>query len=73
MAFNKEWFSKLMIYFGYLMAVIYVVLGIVLLTTDIFPVKPPALKFSFSLFLIAYGFFRLVKQFTKQKESETND
>jgi uncharacterized membrane protein len=70
MLFSKGWLSKFMIYFGYLMSAIYVVLGIVLLATDIFPVKPPALKFSFSLFLIAYGFYRLAKQITKKTEPE---
>jgi len=50
------------------MSAIYVALGIVLLATDIFPVKPPALKFSFALFLIAYGFYRLAKQITKKTE-----
>ncbi len=68
MMYSKSWFSRFMIYFGYLMSAIYVALGIVLLATDIFPVKPLALKFSFSLFLIAYGFYRLAKQITKNKE-----
>ena len=66
--FSKEWFAKFMIYFGYLMCVIYVCLGLVLLLNDVFPVKPAALKFSFSLFLIAYGFFRLAKLVTKKTE-----
>lgn len=68
MLINKIWFAKFMQYFGYLMSAIYVALGIVLLTTEIFPVKPVALKFSFSLFLIAYGFYRLAKQITKKTE-----
>ena len=70
MLFSKGWLSKFMIYFGYLMSAIYVVLGIVLLATNIFPVKPPALKFSFALFLIAYGFYRLAKLITKKTELE---
>jgi uncharacterized membrane protein YobD (UPF0266 family) len=65
---GKSWFSKFMVSFGYLMAVIYVGLGVVLLTSNIFPVKPAALKFSFALFFIAYGFFRLVKLITKKTE-----
>lgn len=68
---SKGLLSKFMIFFGYLMAAIYVGLGIVLLSSDIFPVKPLALKFSFALFFIAYGFFRLVKLITKK--TETND
>jgi len=71
MMFRQGWLSRFMIFFGYLMAAIYVMLGVVLLATDIFPVKPPALKFSFALFLIAYGFYRLVKLVTKR--TETND
>ncbi len=69
MAFDKVWFSRFMKYFGYLMAAIYVGLGITLLTSDIFHGIPPALKFSFSLFFIAYGLFRLVKLITKQTQS----
>lgn len=70
MLLNKNWLSKFMLYFGYMMSAIYVALGVVLLATNIFPVKPPALKFSFSLFLIAYGFYRLVKMVTKKNETD---
>ena len=68
MLFSKGWLSKFMIYFGYLMAAIYVGLGVVLLASDIFPVKPPALNFSIALFFIAYGFYRLVKLITTKTE-----
>ena len=71
MLFNKGWLSKFMIYFGYLMAAIYVGLGLVILVTNKFPDLPAAMKFSFGLFLIAYGFYRLVKMFTKK--TDTND
>jgi prolipoprotein diacylglyceryltransferase len=74
---GKSWFSKFMVSFGYLMALIYIGLGVVLLTSNIFPVRPPALKFSFALFFIAYGFFRLVKLLTRKPKpddiTEPND
>lgn len=68
---SKGRLSTFMRYFGYLMSVIYVCLGFVLLLSDVFPVSPLALKFSFALFLIAYGFFRMAKLITKK--SELND
>jgi hypothetical protein len=68
--FSKEKLSKFMIYFGYLMSAIYVILGVSLLTSNVFHVRPPALKFSFALFLIAYGFYRLVKVRSKRTESD---
>jgi uncharacterized membrane protein HdeD (DUF308 family) len=68
MLFNKGWFSKFMSIFGYLMAVIYIGLGVMLFVPDIYPYIPGVLKFSFALFFIAYGFFRLVKLITKKTE-----
>jgi len=66
--FNKGWFSKFMSYFGYLMAVIYIGLGAMLFVPDVYPNIPGVLKFSFALFFIAYGFFRLIKLITKKRE-----
>jgi hypothetical protein len=71
MLFNKEWFSKFMVFFGYLMAFIYIGLGVMLFIPRIYPGIPRNLKFAFSLFFIAYGLFRLVKIITKK--SEPND
>jgi len=68
MLFNKEWFSKFMGVFGYLMAVIYIGLGTILFVPGIYSNIPAVLKFSFALFFIAYGFFRLVKLITKKTE-----
>ena len=71
MLLNKAWFSKFMTIFGYLMAVIYIGLGIMLFLKNILPNVPKHLKFAFALFFIAYGLFRLVKM--RSKVDETND
>ncbi len=68
MIFSKESFSKFMVFFGYLMAVIYIGLGALLFIPYIYPGIPRNLKFAFALFFIAYGFFRLVKIITKKSE-----
>lgn len=68
MLFNKGWFSKFMGIFGYFMAVIYIGLGVMLFIPRVYPNVPGVLKFSFALFFIAYGFFRLVKLITKKTE-----
>jgi hypothetical protein len=65
---NKGWFSKFMSYFGYLMAAVYIGLGAMLFLPSVYPNIPGVLKFSFALFFIAYGFFRLVKLITKKTE-----
>lgn len=68
MLLRSVWFARFMIFTGYLMVAIYISLGVVILTTNVFQIKPVALKFSISLFLIAYGFFRLVKMLNKKSE-----
>ncbi len=68
---SKNWFSKFMNYFSYLMAAIYIGLGAILFVPSFYPNIPGVLKFAFALFFIAYGFFRLVKLITKK--SEPND
>ncbi len=68
MAVNKSWFSKFMVYFGYLMALIYIGLGAMLFLPRVYPDIPAALKFSFALFFIAYGLFRFVKLYTRKPE-----
>jgi len=67
MLFRSAWFARLMMFTGYLMVAIYISLGVVILTTNVFQAQPVALKFSISLFLIAYGFFRLVKMIIKNR------
>lgn len=69
MLFNKVWFSKFMVIFGYLMAFIYIGLGGMLFIPKVYPDIPAALKFSFALFFIAYGVYRLVKLVTKRSQS----
>jgi len=69
MLFNKVWFAKFMVFFGYLMSVIYIGLGVSLFIPNVYNIQSWEIKFAFAIFLIAYGFYRLVKQITKQKES----
>ena len=66
--FNKAFFSKFMMVFGYIMALVYIGLGVMLFIPRVYPNIPGALKFSFALFFIAYGLFRLVKIITKKSE-----
>jgi hypothetical protein len=66
MLFSKIFFSKFMVVFGYLMAVVYIGLGGMLFLPQTYPNVPVALKFSFALFFISYGLFRLVKMITKK-------
>jgi hypothetical protein len=68
MLFDKNTFSKFMVGFGYLMAFVYIGLGAMLFVPGLYPNIPPVLKFAFSFFFIAYGFFRLVKMWTKKKD-----
>lgn len=70
MLLNKAWFAKFMVFFGYLMALVYVGLGVMLFIPRVYPFIPGVLKFSFALFFIAYGFFRLVKLITKKTEPD---
>jgi hypothetical protein len=73
MIFNKELFSRFMLYFGYLMSVIYIGLGGMLFVPQVYPGIPTALKFSFALFFIAYGIFRLVKLITRKNETKETE
>jgi uncharacterized membrane protein YjjB (DUF3815 family) len=68
MLFSKVWFSKFMGIFAYLMAAIYIGLGVLLIIPGIYPNIPGVLKFAFAFFFIAYGFFRLVKLITRKTE-----
>lgn len=68
MLFNKVWFAKFMVFFGYLMSIIYIGLGVSLFIPGIFKIESWEMKFAFGIFLIAYGFYRLVKQITKKTE-----
>lgn len=68
MLLNKVWFSKFMVFFGYLMSAIYVGLGVSLFIPGLFTINSWELRFAFALFLIAYGLFRLVKMVTRKTE-----
>jgi hypothetical protein len=59
--------------FGYMMAVVYIGLGISLFFPTVFSGIPKNLKFVFSLFFISYGIFRLVKIHPKKDEIATID
>jgi hypothetical protein len=68
MLFDKNQFSKFMVGFGYLMALVYIGLGVMLFIPSVYPNIPTVLKFAFSFFFVAYGFFRLVKMWTRKKD-----
>jgi len=68
MLFSKVWFSKFMVFFGYLMSAIYIGLGVSLFIPNIFVINSWELRFAFALFLITYGLYRLVKQITKKTQ-----
>ncbi len=68
MLFDKGWFSKFMVVFGYLMALIYIGLGCLLFVPKIYPGLPRNLKFAFALFFVAYGLYRFVKLLTQKNE-----
>lgn len=68
MLFDKNKFSKFMVGFGYLMAFVYIGLGVMLFLPSVYPNIPAVLKFAFSFFFVAYGFFRLVKMRTKKTD-----
>lgn len=57
--------------FGYIMAFVYIGLGGMLFLPKVYPGIPGVLKITFALFFIAYGFFRLVKMYTRK--SDLND
>ena len=69
MIFKTVWFAKFMVFFGYLMSVIYIGLGASLFIPNLYNIESWEMKFAFGIFLIAYGFYRLVKQLTKKTES----
>ena len=70
MIFNKGWFANFMVIFGYLMAFVYIGLGVMLFFPRVYPSVPEVLKITFAFFFIAYGFFRLVKQITRKRETD---
>ena len=70
MLFNKGWFAKFMVIFGYLMAFVYIGLGVMLFIPKVYPSVPDVLKITFAFFFIAYGCFRLAKQYTRKNETD---
>jgi len=60
-----------MIVFGYLMAFVYIGLGISLFWPEVFSGIPKNIKLTFALFFISYGLFRFVKM--RPKKNETDD
>jgi hypothetical protein len=57
-----------MLFFGYLMAIVYIGIGGMLFIPHVYPGIPRNLKIAFALFFMAYGLFRLVKLITKKSE-----
>jgi cytochrome c biogenesis protein CcdA len=68
MSSNSGFFSRLVLILGSVMAFVYIGLGILLLVTDLFPVKPEALKIGIGVFFLVYGPFRIYRQFFRKSE-----
>jgi hypothetical protein len=65
---NKKFFSKIMIYFGLAMVVIFLGLGITLMFLPYFPFIPKDLKTIMGFFFLVYGIFRLIRIIMELKD-----
>jgi len=71
--FDRAWFAKFMLIFGYLMVVVYIGMGILLFLPQVFPWVPGNVKFAFAVFFIAYGLFRLVRIVSGKRKSNEDE
>jgi len=58
--------------FGYCMAGIYVVLGILCMMLKNFDYWPKNIRMIFGMFFVAYGLFRFIRIYYKNKEEKRN-
>ena len=65
---NKKFFTKVMIYFGMVMATIFIGLGASLMFLPYFPFLPNDFKVIMGVFFLVYGIFRLVRLVMQIKE-----
>ena len=57
--------------FGYIMAVLYVIIGILLVIGMAFTYLPEYLRIMFGVFFAVYGIFRFVRIYYSTKENKT--
>jgi uncharacterized membrane protein HdeD (DUF308 family) len=73
---NRISFSKIMLYFGLLMILLYIVAGSVLIFAQVLPDSPKQFKVIFGIFFVLYGIFRFARVYPKLKnrnQDEDND
>ena len=70
MGSGDSWLVRFMFYFGFVMAAIYIGLGIILLFIPVFLYIPKNIRIVFGLFFLMYGLFRLVRITQKSKKSD---
>jgi len=63
-------FKSFLFYFGIIMVLVYIGLGAWILFGNSFIYLSNNIRFAFSFFIIAYGFFRLIRIIIKYKNYE---
>ena len=62
--------NKILKYFGIIVVILIMVLGIIVATSSYFQSIPKNYRFVFSFFIIAYAAFRLINIFNKSRDDE---
>jgi ACR3 family arsenite efflux pump ArsB len=71
MGSGGSWFAKLMLYFGIIIAIVFIGLGIVLVFTNTFNYwGDKNMRIVLGLFLMMYGLFRFVKVYQNFRNPE---
>ena len=76
MSFNKNIIAKTLTIIGFIMVLVFLVIGSALLFFPVYPYLPRNMKLVIGVFFIAYGFFRfarLIQQIREQKRKEYYD
>ena len=73
MALDKKLFSKLMIGFGFVMVAVFFGLGITLIFFPVYTYLPPNVKNILGVFFIAYGFYRLARNYQNIREQKRKE
>ena len=67
---KKEYLAQLMLFFGIIMVILIIILGIYILLSPSFDYWPKYFRTIFSIVTIAYGFYRSMNIFNKFKNQE---
>ena len=76
MSFNKNIIAKTFTIIGFIMVLVFLVIGSALIFFPVYPYLPRNMKLVIGVFFIAYGFFRfarLIQQIREQKRKEYYD